>query len=237
MFYQSDNEDLLIAKLILGGCFGVIFLFSVGLFVESYLRPKNPKTALSRFFLLMLQIEFFGIIYIVSLIGIFADYFGFPKIIILVISCLPCTAFILSISRIVYEFTDLSFTFSSIVGKREKYLMFLKKFLWVYCIASYLSRMAIVAFVGNSATDHKDKERSLAFISIFFSASSFCLLILSFWNLQRRFGTVFTNDQGKAVKKSVKTITVVLVFVIFSYWISAIIGFTCFDNAKVSQKY
>lgn len=230
MFYSSTTRSFFIVSSVLASIYALIFLYSTFLLIKTLFTPKIAQTSMVQLFLALVMFQFFCNPHTGAILVLFSEHFFMSNQMKLSFGSMPCACFTAVLSRIVYQliYLILEFSTESDLEKIKSTMHCIKIALFAYVFINYTSRI-IVALIGNNPNFINGSCRqTLAMLSISFTFTSFLMVCISFWFLQKKFNTIFTNDQGETIKRNIKNFTGALIFMITIYWTASIMGITCF---------
>ena len=222
--FESSDLSLLVYRIILIICFAfLISLSSYRLFL-TFTEPLSPNTGFIRFIVIFIIISSIGNSNIADILVFLQRYIQIEIILYRIISNLPCANFTVVVSRIAYLLIIISVDLNQKIEPeaKEKIYKWSKILLAIYSFTNYSSRIIVAFFNHKSWLIEGSSDETLAFLSIFYSATSVLLLsIFSFitYNYIKR---TMKNSVGCKINKNLKIFSFTLIFIILCYWVATI---------------
>ena len=238
MAYQSNDINVLIYRIILIICFGILTILSTYKMLISFYEYPSPNREFIRFMLIFIIFSCICMIYLGEIIVFLQAYLNLQKVLFRIIINLPCSNLTMMICRISYLlfiiYLDLNQKFD--LKTKEKLQFCLRDFLYVYCFINYSSRIIVACFDDQSWLIYGSSNQSLACLSLFYSGVSVSILLYCSFAACFSIKKVMKNSIGNKIKKNLTILTCVMLLIIICYWASTIYGRFFFNDYSKNIK-
>lgn len=229
--YLKNNTDILLAfKIILATIIFTLLIYTIAKAIKTS-TSICPNKKLVLFLEVFIALKFTCSDYLGELFEIFYYYINPPLILLRIIFFMPCAFFTIIITRFIYLLLDIYFNLGADLELNDtKTMKNLKICAIFYASTNFVARLIVACFGDRPLMINGSCDDTLYFLSYFFTILSTIFLIISSILAYKKINDVFIKSLGNNIIKNIKFVVFVLLFCIFSYWLSMALGFIWYNN-------